>query len=409
MSRGRIFLLDPSLGATPGHHDVVARNYRALLADSGREVITVGHKNGSGDRPLFSYRVEDAFRVSRTARAWSGNAHLMSLLRALRRGLAGRAGASLAPAAGPALSNDEFARLFRGLRAGAVLDALAPRDGDDVVVLNADPAMLAALLERGNQFSKSDGPRLHLVFMYPEDDFVPPRVSAAYWALAAACAKMAAGVYAELQSHASRLAEHLGVPVASQMTPVRLSPLPAPPAGPFTVAVLGAGRVDKGYAALGDIAAALAVAAPHIRLRIQRSAHGLAAAAERAWSKSDNITLLPATLSAADYEAELTAAHALLLPYDRTAYLHRGSGVLNDALVGGRPFVCTKGTALEAAITRENGLAAATASEFAAALVHMAEHYQEFLTGASRAAIEAVAAVGNGPLVRALLSGTTSP
>lgn len=400
---GRVILLDPSLGAASGHHSVVVGHYRKLLKP--RTIIAAGHRGGQMEMPVFRHRLEDAFRLCRYAAPWMAHSWLVSAVRIWKRRFHVRRDAAL-PAAAMATPLDEgaFASLFAGLRVGEALDVLwrkvGPRAGDSIVSLGTDPAMVAALYQRRALFAGANSPNLHLLFMYPEADFLSPTTERAYWSLARALSDAATGVHAELAAHAALLGAALQRDVGLQLTPVRLELLPPPPSGVFTLATLGAGRADKGYDALPGIAAAMQVASPEIALRIQLPEPGSGLeASTRALRELPNVTLLPPTLSDAAYEAELTRAHALLLPYDKARYAVRGSGILIDALIGGRPILCTAGTALEASILGGNGLAAAGAEAFVRAAVALRTDYSRFLAAARR---DAGRSIPRGSLIQAI-------
>jgi hypothetical protein len=239
--------------------------------------------------------------------------------------------------------------------------------------------------------------------MYPEADFVGPNAADGYWRLARDLAA-AASIHAETDAHAERLRDALGCEVGVQPTPVRLAPLPPPRGNEFTIAVLGAGRADKGFAALPAIAAAIHARASDGRLRIQAPAHGFAAEL-RALSAASNVVMLDADLTSEVYEAELAGAHLLLLAYDRQRYAERGSGVLMDALIGGRPLVCTAETALAEAITSGNGLAATGVDGFADAVVEARARYDALLSAAQAGSMRRIATLRGGSVLRALGCG----
>lgn len=401
MKAGRVFFLDPSLGPASGHHNIVAANYRVLLG--GRESVFVGHRGSTVERAVFVHKLEQAFRISRYARAWVGHPllaralHLAARLRpaAKRRSLPRAPKAAIADG----LSVEAYARLFSGLRAGAAIDALDCRPGDDLVVLGVDPAVITAMHQRRGHFA-SIGVRLHLVFMYPEEDFVGPRTDPAYWTIVRDCAAAGAKLYAELDLHAAAIAARTGASVTTQTTPVRLSQLPPPPEGPFTVAVLGAGRWDKAFDALPAIVAA---SAPALAFRIQRPVPGVGLERyTRQLAAEPNVTVLPHDLSSARFEAELARAHVFLLAYDQKRYALRNSGVLVDALVGGRPFVCTEGTALARGIIDGNGIAAEGVSGIAMALSNAMETYPDLIAAAQRVSVRMGEQIRDGSLLRAL-------
>lgn len=399
---GRVFFLDPALGASPGHHAVVAGNYRRLL-EGKREVRFVGHRGGASEHPLFRHRLEDAFRVSRYGVAWIGDRRLARLAQ-FAAGVRGRAlpAAEGAGRAGAPLSDAGYRALFAGLDAGAALDALQVelRADDDVVCLGVDPAMLAALAARRLNA------RLHLLFMYPDDEFLGPATQAAYWRLASEVAADAAGVYAELAAHAETLSGKLQRPVTVQTTPVRIAHVPAAQAQDFTVAVLGAGRWDKAFDLLPAIVAASLVRDPEVRFVIQAPAPNAGLNAPlKALCAMRGVAILPPVLDAAVYDAALRDCAVVLLAYDKQRYQARGSGVLVDALIGGRPVIATEDTALANAMAPGAGLTGRDPESFAAAIAAMHADYPRFLAAANAEAARRLDILRDGPLLRALGAG----
>lgn len=402
---GRVIFLDPSLGAARGHHGTVARNYGTLTLEGGREAVFAGHRGSAVEAPVFRHRLEDAFRVCRYTAPWMSDRRLARAAAWAARLRPARASLPAA-AEGRALDEARFARLFEGLRTcealGAIFARLAPSPADDVVALGVDPAVLSALHARRALFEGVNAPRLHLLYMYPERDFLSAATEDAYWRMARDITAFSVA-HAELSMHAQALAPRLTSPVGVQMTPVRLAPLPPSLGGSFRVAVLGAGRADKGFLALPAIAAATHKVAPDVVLRVQMPVRGVgldgAASALRA---SPNVCVLPAELSAEAYEAELAAAQVVLLAYDRERYAARGSGVLFDALVGGRPVICTAGTALAAEAAREASLTADGPDGFAAAICSACGREGELMAAAQAEARRRVATMRAGSLLTAL-------
>lgn len=389
--RGRVFLLDPSLGAEHGHHQTVAANYATLIARRGGQAVFVGNRRASGGAGLprfaglFPYRVADAFRLAYYVQPWMAHGALVAAARMLPRP---RARFPAPPASDAVAAPVNPHALFRPLGAGRALDALAQRFApgarDHVVLLNADPALLLALHERAGRWCAPDAARLHIVFVYSEREGVSVRLhdglTQAYRDLLAT--PRPPRLYAESPALADWLGQTLAAPVAPILSPVRLhAPPPAPAGAELTVAVLGAARADKGFALLPDIVARASAARSRLAFRIQRpdkSAVGLGPALD-ALTRQPGVTLLPPHLTPAAYDAEIARARIVLLPYDRHVFALRWSGVLIETLVAGLPFVCTAGSALERAIANENGVAAAPdAQAYAAALIAMAadiEHY----------------------------------
>jgi glycosyltransferase involved in cell wall biosynthesis len=413
---GAVLYLDPSLGAAGGHHEALARGFADLL---GGGVDFAGAKGGAlgplveGNRflPLFAHRIEDAFRISRYGLLWVGRGAAANLARWLSQFRPGRA-RSLPPApAGAPLDTIAFKRLFEPLGASRRLrDLLAtPERWRAVICIGVDPATLCALHDASAALSRPGAPDLHLVFMYPEHEFLSPRTEAAYFQLLRDMETWPRPphLYAELGEHADDLQQTLGRPVRRQILPYRLRPPPPVAAnGRFIITVLGAGRADKAFDALPEIVAATAARDGEIQFRIQRPApRQRLEQYVRALARERAVTLLPAMLDAAAYDSELARAHVLLLAYDPLRYARRGSGVLIDALVAGKPVVCAAGTALAGELAHGNGLSGTGGAEIAAALVEARSRYPDLLSGAARARAEIVAAIAEGPLFQALGAG----
>ncbi len=58
----------------------------------------------------------------------------------------------------------------------------------------------------------------------------------------------------------------------------------------------------------------------------------------------ENVTLIDRALDEAAYHAFLTSADVVLIPYQKTAYFSRTSGIFTEAVANGKPVVVTEGT-----------------------------------------------------------------
>ncbi|MBL8550631.1 MAG: glycosyltransferase [Hyphomonadaceae bacterium] len=409
----RIVLIDPSLGRSGGHHAVVAANYAKLLKPTGRPVVFAGNIQAfAADHtviPAFGYVVEDVFRVTLYGARWLADRRLVQLARAMRPPAALRrafARGRALPATQAPLDPAQCAELVRSFGAAAALRRLDTQlslgEADDLVLLAADPALLAALADRAERWLAAHAPRLHVVFMYPEARVLGASTEEGFFSIYRSLLNAARPprFYAESGLHAADLSARLGADVAELPTPVRIAALP-PAAGPWTIGVLGAARADKGFEKLPRIVAAARDLDPGLAFRIQGppSEAGLDAPARRL-RRLPGVTLLAPDLSDEAYEAELARAHVVLLPYDRESFARRGSGVLADALIAGRPAVVTRGTALEDALGA--GLLADTPEEFADAIVRIKARNVEFADAAQAGAGRALERLRASPLVGAL-------
>jgi hypothetical protein len=413
MKDERVLYLDPSLGRALGHHTPLARGFSTLLAPS--QLVLAGAAGGMLEHvpqnanfvPAFHYRLADAFRVSRAAKGWMGRGPVALVARAMMR--SAPSARLFESAAGPELSPAAFRRLLAGLHAeDTVAPLLAARAWRDVVCIAADPAMLSALHNRAAVFAGECAPQLHIVFMYPEADFLGASTEPAYFALVRDMMTWPRPprLYAELADHSRDIATKVGAPVFHQVLPYRAkSDVGIAPSSPFTVAVLGAGRRDKAFDLLPAIVDAVRARDPAILFRIQRPI--LSAVmwdCRRALAAQSSVTLLPASLDENAYSAELARASVVLLAYDAKRYARRGSGIFVDALMSARPIVCVADTALAHALS-DNGLTGAGAEGLADAIVEARQRHTVMSEAALRARDQAAADIEGGPLFTALHRG----
>lgn len=142
--------------------------------------------------------------------------------------------------------------------------------------------------------------------------------------------------------------------------PVATLPIPHAPAGiplpdpsaerPLTFVSLGNARGEKGFANI--LAAARRIAAmpalgQELRFVLQANdpSEDVAGILREFRSRpTTNVTLIDKALDHAGYEALLASADVVLAPYRRDIYEDRTSGVALEAIVTGRPLVCTRAT-----------------------------------------------------------------
>lgn len=409
----RILVLDPSLGVARGHHSPLARGFATLLDEpplfAGADAAAA--PEGVRFTGVFRYRIDDAFRVSRYANPLMGNARMAAVAQLTRRFRHRKSVDTNTAVNGKALDEAEFKRIFAPLAAGSALHlALTAAGGaKHVVSVGADPALLCALHDRASLFASLGAPRLHLVFMYPEQDYLGPRTTLAHDKIVR---DMLAwpnppALYAELEEHATDLEARYGVSVSHQILPYRAKPSAeaAWREGAFTVAVLGAGRADKAFWLLPEVVSATHARDTSVQFRIQRPAPnaGLADAA-RQLERRAGVTLLPPYLEDAAYEAELQRAHVVLLAYDTAAYARRGSGVFLDAVMFARPLVCVSDTALARAL-RGNGVIGQGPVGLAQAIVTAHRCHFDLAVAARDVRDDTFASMRDGPLLSALNDG----
>ncbi len=128
---------------------------------------------------------------------------------------------------------------------------------------------------------------------------------------------------------------------------------------PVTIAYVGHSRPEKGYHLLPEIAHRLR-SYPRAKLMLHvhhnGEAHMLETEARLRAECPD--AMRTGSLSPAEYARFIAGADVLLLPYDAVSYGARGSGVLMEAAVAGKPVVVPAGSGMAADL--ESGLAAGT-------------------------------------------------
>ena len=217
-------------------------------------------------------------------------------------------------------------------------------------------------------------------------------------------------VYTETKAHARKMSRALGIPVERCMSPVSNghSGQPEPKLrNKFSVLLLGGGRRDKGFHLLPDII--------HEFDRINRNGVNVEFVVQkpRTMDNLENhlrqlqgipkVKVKANTLGKSEYENCLQACDCMLFPYDKGTYEIRGSGIVSEAVAAGKPFICTRGTALEESITHGNGLVASSAAEFAHGILRVAENTDLFIENAVRAADDYQRSMIENPIIRNVL------
>lgn len=422
--RRKVAFLDPSLRSAYDHHYVVAQNYASLLRASGRSVVFFGNskldcaglKLDGRTVAIFQYEIEDAFRVSRYCQSLAGTAIgriVARTLQAVRKPRPLPRSFNAAPALMP-VSPMPIAPLFSNHSVHRTLakiiddEALGPLD--DIVVLNVDPAMLTAIDAR-IAHDEGTGPRWNLCFMYPERDFLSDSIARAYIdTITRLGANPNIRFYGELDAHITELSRLSGRHFEKCITPVRIQQGRGTmlcEKSPFRIAALGAGRSDKGYERLRPIAEAVlefGLDSKRVKFRIQASTQYGLQRENKALAMMPNVTLLPGQLEPALYDHELRSCHAVLMPYDRQAYVTRGSGVIVDALLEGVPILISEGIALSSSVAAGNGLVASDPRTFACAISQLRNQYEQFARAALEEAEKLLRETTQSPLIKRLLA-----
>ena len=147
---------------------------------------------------------------------------------------------------------------------------------------------------------------------------------------------------------------------------------------PFRVGFLGVPRSEKGRrmmpAVLAAVAKTVSQTDPPVQFVMQRAPRSslrltpYVYEARCNWAVSRNsavsIAWKSANLSDDDFRETFVNLDMLLLPYNRKAYAHRGSGMIIDGVLAGVPVLHSKGMAM-ANVLKHAGFAAETPEDFA--------------------------------------------
>lgn len=335
-------IVDPSLKDFIGHHFAYDHSVAAAAAAKGYRAVALGHRDVIPE-------VAGALDLRRCFRRdiWGRHPWARALL---------DAGGRIATA-GRVLDHALCIRDFDAdLRAGLAALELPPGSVilGHMVVTKQLPGFARALarLPRGGRDVTAI-----LLLRYQPSLYDNPIASNAFRRLERLAA---AGRRVRLASDSGRLADEL-----SRLTslPVEVLSIPhAPPARPepqqaraaarpVRFASLGNARDEKGIL---DILEAIRMlrAEPEglsgLEFVLQANDPWPAAVADRlaafAVDLPPEVTLLPSALDAAAYEDTLAAADVVLLPYWRSIYEARTSGVFLDATAAGKPVIATRDT-----------------------------------------------------------------
>lgn len=159
-------------------------------------------------------------------------------------------------------------------------------------------------------------------------------------------------------------------------------------ASAFVIVSLGAARIEKGFHLIPDIVRRVFelikteefsdIRASNVKFALHASPQiiGRHPVIESAINRlkvyeKDDVELFLDTLSDQDYGSLLLASDSVLLPYDEDAYRVRGSGVVAEALVAGKPIIAKSGTYPAAVASSQGGGHGKTPLEMAIALLEL--------------------------------------
>ena len=190
-------------------------------------------------------------------------------------------------------------------------------------------------------------------------------------------------------------------------------------AGPVLFACLGPARFEKGIDVLQEaIALYLADAAnPPARFLIQwplpiKTAAGEPYEPDPVLVASGQVEYLTEPLDSADYDARLASIDCMVLPYRRSSYYARISGVAVEAVTAGIPVISTADTWTSDLVeTSGAGLSVADrdAAGLARAMAELARDYPAFRAAAAARAEAAAAAHSGAAFLERLWGETVAP
>ena len=194
--------------------------------------------------------------------------------------------------------------------------------------------------------------------------------------------------------------------------PAAASPVARDPSAPLRFACLGPARFEKGIDVLQQaIALYLAdSAAPPARFAIQwpspiEDANGAPYPPDAGLAASGRVDFLDQPLDSAAYAALLASTDCMVLPYRRSSYFARISGVAVEAVTGGIPVISTSDTWTADLVAKSGaGLAVddGDALGLAAAMADLARDYPRWRAGAEAARAGAQAAHSGGEFLEKL-------
>lgn len=350
---GRVLIAEPSLFDGRGHQAAAVRRFVELIGP-GKTAIAAGARwNGprsmAGARvvPLLKHHRQEVARMRRYGPllgkvltiADLAAAPVAELVRRRRDGPTSGSTVAKANADGASMAS----MMIDNMR--DCLKALCADADDRLFLPSADAELLLAAAEVLN--TNECAPRMHLRLMYDDVGCHPtdPTWRSVLAVLARARhARERVHLLAETNAFARAVREVWEGPVALLPHPSDLTPSAPPPmAEGFALYVPGQPRGDKGFHLLSAVAQSLAARAKSLRRPVRMLIHGDIPAGS---AEAIKVERLPNHVSQPDYETNWHRSHAALMLHDPRIYALRGSGVACDAVAGGRPFVCLKGTSL---------------------------------------------------------------
>lgn len=158
---------------------------------------------------------------------------------------------------------------------------------------------------------------------------------------------------------------------------------------PVKVSYLGDAREEKGFQHLPKIISQVLSRASDVQFLIQlhlskaNESHAeLRRAAEEirklAARTPDRVVILPGALGPQEYRDLVEKSDVVLLPYDKTAYRWRSSGILVQGAAAGKVVIVPRGTSMETMVGRDPAVTFSSADEIPEKLIAICQNWALF-------------------------------
>jgi len=233
-------------------------------------------------------------------------------------------------------------------------------DADHVVIPTAIPSLIVELQAALRRSGAHPGPHIHARFMVGDGVKLERPLRRFFGRMKAEPRHFdKLHIYVETPAMQRHMLREYGV--CADLFPYILNPpvvsprVAAVPGDPVMFALLGAPRAEKGIGRIieimqhlagepdfrtGDIV--LVVQLDHKTTRQRATSQPIIACAEKLGIA---LQAVPTGISSEQYDAILTRADCLLLPYSGPRYRLSGSGIVYEALARAIPFICSAGLA----------------------------------------------------------------
>lgn len=283
--------------------------------------------------------------------------------------------------------------------------------GDHVIVPTAEIELTAAIIEIIKHYPSDELPTFHL--RYINLDCTALSSAYTYKELFAQiqrlkCLERKMYIYTETRPHANFIEGIVNHPVSIVPHPVEKH---RDSTKSFLrqdrkcrIGCVGAARKEKGINILPELIECFYTKYPDTAQNIEfivQATEGEKEVMDRlriVHAKFSSVKLITSVMQPDEYKELFCSLDIALLPYDPDIYKDRGSGILSDAIINEIPFICSRGSYLEGAITNNNALAAQNVQEYAACITRMFDNYSVYQDNAKRASERLEAMIKNNAL-----------